>query len=254
MGVYFGPHIPLPTVTLGLLGQRWRERLPVVQDQPPLPPIVPESFDQFAPSFSFQMGPSVPRVWFSTASGDHLVQLQGDRLVHNWRKVAEREPYPHYSSLRPMFEDDLQDFFAFLMEQGLDPFSITQCEATYVNPINLEDVPGNSLQGLLSVVDGQMTTPFLPEAEDMSFRARFRIPGPTGKPVGRLYMHADPTLKIVGTEQVPVILLQLVARGIPWESGIEGALDFLDLGHDWIIRGFESITTRAMHSKWGWHG
>ena len=45
--------------------------------------------------------------------------------------------------------------------------------------------------------------------------------------------------------------VQLFARGAPIGDGLEGALAFLDLGHDWLVRAFKSLTTLEMHKEWG---
>jgi hypothetical protein len=48
-----------------------------------------------------------------------------------------------------------------------------------------------------------------------------------------------------------MFLLTLTARGRPGSDGIPGVLQFLDVGREWIVRGFTSITTATMHKIWG---
>jgi hypothetical protein len=50
--------------------------------------------------------------------------------------------------------------------------------------------------------------------------------------------------------QQPMFVLTLTARGRPIGEGIEGALAMLDIGREWIVRGFASVTTRTMHDVW----
>ena len=33
--------------------------------------------------------------------------------------------------------------------------------------------------------------------------------------------------------------------------GVEGVLAFCDVGRNWIVAGFEDLTTDLMHSRWG---
>jgi hypothetical protein len=44
--------------------------------------------------------------------------------------------------------------------------------------------------------------------------------------------------------------LTLTARGAPIGAGVAGALEFLDLGRRWIVRGFADLTTERMHIAW----
>jgi len=37
-------------------------------------------------------------------------------------------------------------------------------------------------------------------------------------------------------------------------GGVEDAMAFLDVGHEWVVRGFTSVTTTSMQSKWGKEG
>jgi hypothetical protein len=45
-------------------------------------------------------------------------------------------------------------------------------------------------------------------------------------------------------------VMNLTARGRPDEESIEGALRFLDIGREWIVRGFAAVTTPEMHAIW----
>ncbi|HUE08033.1 MAG TPA: hypothetical protein VMP41_11445, partial [Acidimicrobiales bacterium] len=48
----------------------------------------------------------------------------------------------------------------------------------------------------------------------------------------------------------PVIALTLLARGAPRTTDATGVVEFLRLGHEWIVRGFADLTTAAMHDEW----
>jgi hypothetical protein len=45
----------------------------------------------------------------------------------------------------------------------------------------------------------------------------------------------------------------LTARGQPLGTGLAGVLEFLDLGREWIVTGFDELTTPEMHRLWGRH-
>ena len=48
-----------------------------------------------------------------------------------------------------------------------------------------------------------------------------------------------------------LFVLRLASRGRAASPDIDGALDFMDLAHEWIVRGFTSATTSDAHAKWG---
>jgi hypothetical protein len=70
----------------------------------------------------------------------------------------------------------------------------------------------------------------------------------SGKTVGRLHISANPVQSQV--DGTSAVLLQLSARGRPYDQSIDGVLQFLDLGHEWIVRAFAAITTPEMHDLW----
>jgi uncharacterized protein (TIGR04255 family) len=254
LGVYFNPIAALDSIRLGLLWERWRDRYPHVEEQPALPPLVPEAFDRPSLSQTIFFGqPAFPRVWYQSQGRDQLVQVQRDRLVHNWRHLAATQQYPHYDELRPRFEEDAADFFSYIALLGHELPPIVQAEVTYVNPIPVGDRGnGEALARLMAPWSGTMSDSFLPNPEDIALTLRYRIPGPDGKSAGRLYITAQPSLRQSAEGRVDeIILLQLFARGAPIGSGLAGALAFLDLGHDWLVRAFKSVTTPEFHHEWG---
>jgi uncharacterized protein (TIGR04255 family) len=256
IGVYFNPIAALDSVRIGLLWERWRQRYPHAEEQPPLPPVVPESFGKPSLSQTVIFGPAAfPRIWYQSQDRDQLVQVQRDRVVHNWRRLAATQPYPHYDALRPRFEEDAADFFSFIAELGHEPPPIGQAEVTYVNAIPVGDSgSGELLAKLVAPWSGEMSDSFLPEPDDVALTVRYRIPGPDGEPVGRLYITAQPSYRQNPEGRIEeLILLQLFARGAPIGSGLTGALAFLDRGHEWLVRAFKSVTTPEFHHEWGLH-
>jgi hypothetical protein len=90
---------------------------------------------------------------------------------------------------------------------------------------------------------------FLPGVEDATLSWRYVIR--EGKAfVGRLHVSFQPAYHSKGGKDVEIFVLTLTARGKPLGKGIDGAVAFLDLGHEWIVRGFKELTTPAMHQIW----
>ena len=239
------------------LGRWWKdERLaqyPYTEERAPLEPTA-ETFEvpQPAPAFNFRIAgvPPTPAVWFLTEDRTELLQIQRDRFTRNWSKRSSDEPYPSYDNLWPAFERDFLNFSRFLVEEGLGTPSPIQCELTYVNPIATGPnwKKHSDLARVLAPWSGRNTEGFLPAPEDVQIALRYVLPNPEGQPAGRLYVKVDPARAQDGA---PIFLMTLSARGTPFGPGIEGVKAFLDAGHDWIVRGFSTLTTKPMHKEWG---
>jgi hypothetical protein len=174
-----------------------------------------------------------------------MIQVQNDRFIKNWRKEGEGERYPHYNdTIRPNFDRDYGIFLNFLEKYGLGTPHVNQCEVTYVN--HLLAGQGWEHYGDLERIFTFWRSPgiFPPGAtEDLRLHARFVIPDGGGKPVGRLHFDLQPAVRT--SDNHPMYVLHLTARG-QVDSGIE----FLDIGREWIVQTFKTLTTSSMHDVW----
>ena len=89
----------------------------------------------------------------------------------------------------------------------------------------------------------------LGEPEQVQVAATYQIPDDEGKPVGRLHVSVQPAVR--REDKVPILVINLTARGGPEGDGMEGALRFLERGRRWIVEGFTDLTTQEMHRVWG---
>lgn len=245
----------LRTTQLGLLWQEYRDRFPVTEEHAPLASVVerfgaPTSRKVVARIKMLESPPS-PRCWFLNQDGTELIQVQCDRFIHNWRKADTESQYPRYEHVRAGFESELQRFSTFVSRERLGDFVPNQCELTYVNHI----VAGKSwkthaeLGEIVTVFERQYSDRFLEAPEDSGLRMRFVISDESDEPLGRLHVALDPGYR--SEDGQPLFTLNLTARGRPRGDGIEGVLRFMDLGREWVVRSFASLTTPKMHKEWG---
>jgi uncharacterized protein (TIGR04255 family) len=255
--VFFEPLNQLQTAHIGLLWQEFRARFPRVEDQPPLPPVI-ESFG--VPS-TFNLGiqihvtasPGIPRSLFVDDQGAELIQFQNDRISHNWRRIVPASDlapgpvdYPRYGQLRESFSRELDVLAAFLAREELGELNPIQCEITYVNevaPIS-EDVGD-----ILSIWSSADVDPLLRHPERLNLAVSYVIPDAVEKPLGRLHLETQKVIR--RSDRKVVFLLTVTARGKPDGVGLDGVFRFLDLGHEWAVRGFTAVTSPALHSLWG---
>ena len=252
LSLQFEPVSGLTTAHVGVLWERFREQLPLIEEHPPLPPV----FEKFGPPSGAQVEvtveekPPAPRVCFLNPEKTELIQVQPDRFIHNWRKMQGIEPYPRYEPIRDKFRGEVAVLEQFLQDEGLGTLAVNQCEATYVNHIEPSGVweRHGQLERVLRNWARLLAGTFLPEAEDGAVRLRFVIPGEAGKPIGRLHVALQPAW--MKADNSPILTLNLTARGMPLGEGVEGAFAFFDLGRRWIVRGFADLTTPEMHRVW----
>jgi uncharacterized protein (TIGR04255 family) len=249
MSVQFDELTAFTPAHIGLLWQIWKERYPETAYKAPLQSVV-ELFGTRAPRAELVMGGSefpVGRTWYKSADGHRLVQVQPDKFVLNWRKLDTKTEYPSYDALRAVFYDELGAFLDFLADHEIGQFSATQAELTYVNQIVIEGLTGAGLSQYLAPWSGEQSERYLPDEEGARLSWQYRIDD-QGKPIGRLHVQAQTGTRAADGRNV--LSFQLIGRGAPTSGGVDGVLDFTDKAHEWIVRGFTSLTTKYAHTLW----
>jgi len=256
LSVQFAPLRGLTTAHLARYWESVRDQFPSWREAAPIPAAV-ELFGaplMATPKFELRVeGGVVPnRALFEGASGGEWVQVQRDRFARNWRRREGSHEYPRFPALRARFGDDLRAFRDFVTTSGLPDLEINQCEITYVNLLTAGE--GWSQHGDVGAVisplsgatsDGRLP---LPESVDATFRYLFVWPG-EAEPAGRLHVHVTPVHRIVDGE--PMLKVVLTARGRPRGTDVAQASSWLEVGHDFLVRAFTSLTTPTMHQRWG---
>jgi len=238
---FTGPH-------MGLLWRRYRESFPKLEVHPALDPRFERS--KPAPSegitVKFETVPT-PRAWFIGSDGAHLIQVQQDRFVFNWRSIQGQD-YPRYEHVKASFEKNYGLFRNFLADEQLGEPRLNQWELTYVNHIPAGDGwhRHGELGAVVPLLVGSKQGAFLPEPEDIALRVRYPITDGEGH-LSRLHVVVDPGFDPSGK---PGIVLTLTARGGLGQRS-KGSLESqLDLGRKWIVRGFADVTSARMHRHW----
>jgi len=252
LSLQFEPLNGLTAAHLGVLWERFRDRLPFIEEHPPLQ-AVRETFAPPSPPrvvVTVEQKPPAPRLWFLNEAKSELIQVQADRFIHNWRKMQGLEPYPHYEPIRDKFRGEVAILEQFLKDEKLGTLAVNQCEVTYINHIEPSGVweRHGQLEKVFRNWKHLSESVFLPEPQDAAGRLRFVIRNEAGAPVGRLHVAVQPAWK--KADNSPILALNLTARGAPLGEGIVGAFAFFDLGRRWIVKGFADLTTPEMHQVW----
>jgi len=237
VSVEFGPLAAFKTPHFGLFWSQIRAEYPRMEVQPPIISTSQSTLDPLV---------ILPRCWFMDESGARLVQLQNDRVIYNWRKMAQGTVYPHYGTIRPVFEDVWTRFLTFLATEAIPLPMVQACEVTYVNQIELSTAEPTKAN-LLEVFPSWAATAqgsVLGQATPFALDATYVMP----EQAGQVRLIAQPGLRQVDAQVV--CQLTLTARGTPPSSSGEHIRAWLDMGHMWVVRAFTDITSKEMHAKW----
>lgn len=244
LGVQFDSPAGYQQIRAGEVWRLFSADFPQVQELPPLPPSF-ETFGPQAPLFSFGPinGPMHNRFWFTSKTGDEIIQFQNDRLLHNWRKVGDQSnEYPRFDTIVAKFLKEasrLEEFFQSINPQTL---RIRQCELSYVN--HIRDASSEQLK-----ISDWLNFLLFPASEPDDFAVSFRktIRSDKGEPKGRLTCESATAVESSGRH---FISLTLTARGVPEQPSMDSALEFLKRGRDVIVNTFAEITTDSAHKAW----
>src|SRR5258708_5333154 len=193
LSIQFASLVNLKGLHLGLFWKQLRKRYPDVSEQPP----IQTSFETFGtpqlsrPAFQFQtlLSPPMPRYWFERAGTPDLLQIQHDRIVHNWRMGETAIAYPRYEKIKAKFQKECEEFSKWLKGEGLGDIRPNQCELTYTNLIEFEesDRVHADLSKLTPLWTDEVTEKISAKLEDVTTNSRF-IFSLNERPVGRVYV------------------------------------------------------------------
>jgi uncharacterized protein (TIGR04255 family) len=241
-------------VHAGLYWNEIRDEYPVVSEQAPIGPAF-ETFGatpMLTSTFQVQtvLVPPMARHWFETADGEHLVQLQHDRILHNWRKRSPEMEYPRYESLRAKFMNEVDRLSALFKREGVGEIRPNQCEVTYINTIASAGGgnPHEHLGRITPLWTGNLSEPSFAAPETTTIQTRYVL-RKDDAPYGRVYVIFTPALRT--TDLSPVVQLEITTRAKPDEESVAAAFALLDEERDVIVRTFASVTTPLMHKEWG---
>ena len=123
----------------------------------------------------------------------------------------------------------------------------TTWSVTYINHIEYEGFRhvGSAVAKTLAVWANQRSDNWLPEPDKVVFDFSFAMPDNAG----RLNVNLTPVV-LLSDNKKQMLRLDLTARGQLKARDVASALAGIDLGHEWVVRGFASLTRPEMHQEW----
>ncbi len=242
--VLFDPIEALLTPHIGLLWQRFQPDYPFCHEVPPVEPTIEVFNHQVAePRLELTDIPPLPRVWFISSDETKVVQIQRDRLIHNWRKLSSDSEYPRYKNIIKGFQEHLGTLTSFLQEAELGEIQILQYDLSYVNQIpqgeaweTLEDI------GKIFPDFKWQTNPsrFLSKPEKIDWDLTFDLPDE----IGRLHI----SIRNVIFKNHPTLLFELTVRGIGSYNSRGSLETWFDIAHKYLVQGFADLTDEKIQT------
>ena len=242
-GVAFTLPKPLKTAHIGLYWSRVIGEFPRCDDAAPITMIVegigtPDSTDFSVQVESVALHP-IRRAWLINAEGTHLLQLQEDRFLFNWKRTGDKSSYPSYNEVVAGFREQWSRYKEFLALEGLGTPTPAQLEMTYFN-----FWPGGTAW-LRDYQRDEAQNRFLEPPDAISWKVVHNLPDSCGR------LHIGAASARHAASNGKGIRLDLTARGLPKDPSDASCEQWFDLAHEWITQGFADITTGEAHKAWG---
>lgn len=250
LGLEFTPIEEWSIADFGLFLAKHRDEFARFESKAELTPSIESFTEQILktePRLELIDAPEI-RGWYFSNDDKEVVQIQKDRFIFNWRKAGTDDPYPRYEQrLRPRFEHLFDLFIGFLYERKLAVPNVQQCEVSYVNhiPRGASWQTPEDWRRVFTVFGTTSDRKFLPKAEGGTFGLSYLMPDNRG----RLRVSVSPAVK--RGDSALVLQFNLTARIKPTGQSRDALLEALDLGREWVVRGFKDLTTFQMHQEWG---
>jgi uncharacterized protein (TIGR04255 family) len=242
-GVQFEGADGFSTCHMGLFAERIKTEYPKFEDQAPLPKLYLEGVVQ-APQFIAM--PPLRRVFYLKPPGNFLIQLQQERLLHNWRKLEEVDEYPRFAEAFRRFSNAWEMFQEFLVSAALPPATASIFELTYINhivadggefPRNLWDFLAFNESSPKAIVESEEVNPSM-----AAMQYGWTLPKSQG------HLTLDLKHGVRPSDDRQVLLLELTVRGKPLQS--DDMSRWFDLAHESIVNTFDQLTTKTAHELW----
>jgi uncharacterized protein (TIGR04255 family) len=248
-GMQFAP-LPMKTADVGAFYALFAKEYPNTLDVPPVPPTFETFGSVTAPVFPFNVAVGLlPRSWFVSSNDEHVIQLQPDRLLVNWRMRPSGGAYPHYPEVKRRFLAASEVLLEFGRQRDFPAVSPNQCELSYFNKIPLPQ--GAEWADLGRIFRGMELTPgpeWSGRFSDGHLLLRTELRQHDQSPFGRLMIECMPAQIDLSQK---AWALNVTVRGRPESGDLPGVIAFLDMAHVQIVTCFTAITTKEMHAIWG---
>ncbi|MBN2290829.1 MAG: TIGR04255 family protein [Pirellulales bacterium] len=252
LGVYFRELEKFNSAEQGIFWDRYfRTKFPNLEERPPTEELR-ERFgeDRLVPGADIRwrvsQRPDTPRLWAASQDGQHVIQIQRNGFLTNWLKSNDGVTYKSFGEKRLELANKLGQLNEFLQDRTIGQIKPTSWVVTYINHIDYEglDNVGPSVADIITTWTNTYSDDWLVSPDNLVLDIAFPMPSNAG----RLNVKLTPVFENKSKQHK--LRLELTARGQQEFKDLESLLLSIDLGHEWVVRGFTSLTRPEMHKLW----
>ena len=193
-------------------------------------------------------GLPLPRLWLIQNDEKYLIQLQPDIFYFNWRKRDDKQKYPSYDYISPLFRRYLKLYFELLDRETLPVPEEFICDLTYVNLI-AEQVAEPKTADLNYLFPDfswrQLEDRALPRPKAVNWISVFDLAG------GAVELSAKIQTAKSGVDDSPVLRFEIKASSGNPRLRLEETEKWFDLAHRAIVTSFADLTSdEAQRELW----
>lgn len=230
------------TPHFGSFWQQIRGEYSEFEDQAPLERIRLDAATPPQPQISPL--PPLRRVFFIQPPGNFLIQLQQNRILHNWRKVSESDEYPRYRTAYSKFVSCWNQLRKFTASAGLSEPQPDVLELTYINHISKSGTKfPRDVWDFLAFYERTPKAVIAKESSAMAMHFGWPLPNNMGALTFDLKHGLRPN------DESEVLLIEFNARGKAKDHG-RGMNTWFDIAHGAIVNTFDALTTDSAHELW----
>ena len=235
--------VPLPWSVphFGAFWSELRGDYPTFEVHPPIGEFKLE-FNAIAPGAIVNLP---VRCWFKNDQSNRLIQIQNNRFFHNWRRPSPSAPYLHYAELKPVLEKEWDRFRDFVHRYDLGTPNVLSCEVAYINHLDRR-VGWDNFSDLSSIFPsvGSFEGNFVKKPETIAANVSYVMPSNEG----RLNVVIQPAIRQQDGKEI--IQLSITGSCRPASSDTSELMRCLDFCREWVVRGFDDLTSPHMHKIW----
>lgn len=226
----------------------FRSDYPHAAEQPYLPPqyeVFGGSLPAMQNRIEFGPAPVQNRTWFTSVDNDHLLQLQSDRFMLNWRAagVGSSASYPRFEPILSRFLDGFETIEEISSRTLGAHVELTQAELAYINLIPLADF--FDATNWIACLDDYPSDGL----ESISLATSKVLHVDNNRPVARLHTQLQ-TVYFGAHGDKKGLHLTLTVRGAISGVGSKLLEDFLKDARGIIVNEFALITSEMAHVVW----
>lgn len=192
--------------------------------------------------FEVAKAPVGSRFWFISEDESHLLQLQPDRFITNWRKEPNSKTYPRFEYIADSHEQNfrrLEKYFSSSLDWKI---SIDQAEVSYHNVIFTENL--SQANDWLNFFHSSY-----PNTDSVSANfSELILKDGDATPYARLRCSLQSGFNPDTGQKA--FKLVLTFRGKPAGQDLSSTMEFLLTGREKIVTRFAEITTSTAHQLW----